>query len=116
MDNAVEELERAKCLKCDNEDEFEILNGGLVSSYYYVKIYTLHIFLNSIEPNSKWSEILEILCSAKELESLPLRLNEEDVLKGYFTEISHKPKSPNFSDPGLKANIIIQSVIFFGFI
>jgi len=38
-----------------------------------------------------------------------LRENEEDTLKQLFTEISYKPKKPNFSDPALKANIMIQS-------
>lgn len=39
---------------------------------------------------------------------MPLRENEDDLLKSYYTEISHKPKKPNFNDPALKANILLQ--------
>jgi len=44
VDNSVTELEKAKCIKSDEDGGFESLNGGLVASYYYVKVLTLNIF------------------------------------------------------------------------
>lgn len=111
IETAVEELIEAECIVVEEDEESSNLvpiNGGMIASHYYINVTTINIFVKYIKENSKWKNILEILSSATEFESIGTRDGEEHVLRQLFTEIKHKPAKPVFTDLSLKVNILLQ--------
>lgn len=111
IENVVDELVEAECIVVEEEDEQSNLvpiNGGMIASHYYLNVTTINIFVKYIKEGSKWKNILEILSSATEFESIGTREGEEFILKQLFTEIKHKPAKPVFTDLSLKVNILLQ--------
>lgn len=110
IETAVEDLDQAECIIVENEFDLSIINGGMISSYYYIHISTVNLFLQSIDSTCKWRSLLEILSAAKEFENVKIGKNEDNLLRSLAGEAIHKPNKPNFANPAVKTNLLIQSV------
>lgn len=110
IETAVEDLNQAECIVVEDEYDLTTINGGMISSYYYIDISTVNLFLQSIDQKCKWKNLLEILAASREFESVVIGRNEDNLLKALSYEAIHTPKKPNFADPSVKANLLIQAV------
>ncbi|KAL3892915.1 MAG: hypothetical protein SGPRY_014658 [Prymnesium sp.] len=62
-----------------------------------------------MDAGTKLKGLLEILSSAAEFESLPVRHREDDSLKQLSLHCPQTLDEPRFNDPHTKANILLQS-------
>eukprot|EP00966_Prymnesium_polylepis_P220558 5102090-Prymnesium_polylepis.1 len=52
--------------------------------------------------------LLEILASASEFETLPVRHREDDTLQQLSLHCPQQLDDPRFNDPHIKANVLLQ--------
>jgi pre-mRNA-splicing helicase BRR2 len=53
--------------------------------------------------------LIEIIAAAAEYEHIPIRHNEENVMKQMATRLPNKPNNPKYNDPHIKTNLLIQA-------
>lgn len=53
--------------------------------------------------------LLEIISSASEFESIPIRHREEQILRQLATRLPNKPPSEKYTDPRIKVNLLLQA-------
>ena len=63
----------------------------------------------SLNEKTKLRGLVEILCSASEYESLPIRHKEEDLMKQLATRVPLRLPNTQYNDPHNKANLLIQA-------
>ena len=110
IENTIDELSQGECVLVKNDEMLSSINGGLISSFYYIHISTVNLFLQSIDANCSWKSLLEILSASREFDEVRIGKNEENLLKTLTYEAIYKPKKPNYCDPAVKTNLLIQSV------
>ncbi|GMF47421.1 unnamed protein product [[Candida] boidinii] len=76
----------------DDDDVQEITpkNGCMISAYYNISFITMETFTLSLTSKSRMKNILEILVSAYEYESLPIRHNENQILSKIYDAVPVK--------------------------
>lgn len=60
----------------DNDMDLELLNLGMISSYYYISYTTIELFSSSLAAKTKLKGLLDIVTAASELDDLPMRPGE----------------------------------------
>jgi pre-mRNA-splicing helicase BRR2 len=63
------------------------------------------LFSMSLSSKVKIRGLIEILSSASEFESLPLRHREDNILRQLVDRLPNKPQSQKFTDPHVKVII-----------
>eukprot|EP01086_Lenisia_limosa_P014921 TRINITY_DN4664_c0_g1_i2.p1 TRINITY_DN4664_c0_g1~~TRINITY_DN4664_c0_g1_i2.p1 ORF type:complete len:326 (+),score=97.24 TRINITY_DN4664_c0_g1_i2:398-1375(+) len=82
----------------------------MICSYYYVSHSTIDLFSSSLTPKTKLKGLMEILASAMEFGSLPMRHNEDLILRQYAQHLPYSLGSGNrFTDPHTKAYILLAA-------
>lgn len=97
--------------ECDDQaDEITALNGALLASYHNVSFITMKTFALSLTKKSKLKSILEIITSAAEFDSLPIRQHESVILQKLYNKVPVKSSQDiSFESPYLKAFILLQA-------
>lgn len=85
------------------------LNLGMIAAYYYINYTTIELFSMSLNSKTKVRGLLEIISSAAEYESVPIRHREDNLLKQLSNRLPHKLTNPKFSDPHVKTNLLLQA-------
>ena len=67
------------------------------------------MFSRSLNNKTKLRGLLEILSSAAEYESLPIRHKEDALLRQLGTRVPLKPPQAKYNDPHIKTNLLIQA-------
>ncbi|GJD07113.1 Putative U5 small nuclear ribonucleoprotein 200 kDa helicase [Galdieria sulphuraria] len=118
IDNALNELENCKCValegfeeKQDEEMTDEMpsrkedadtaigpLNLGMIAAFYYIRYTTVELFASSISEKIRLRGLLEVLSSASEYYTVPIRVGEDEVLRKIA---SHAPYAPIGSSGGV---------------
>lgn len=96
----------------DDDDVQEITpkNGCMISAYYNISFITMETFTLSLTSKSRMKNILEILVSAYEYESLPIRHNENQILSKIYDAVPVKfSGQPDYESPSFKAFILLQA-------
>ncbi len=57
----------------ENDMDLELLNLGMISSYYYISYTTIELFSSSLTAKTKLKGLLDIVTTASELDDLPMR-------------------------------------------
>ena len=70
----------------ENDMDLELLNLGMISSYYYISYTTIEIFNSSLQAKTKLKGLLDIVTAASELDDLPVRPGKSS-LTAYFATI-----------------------------
>ncbi|CAM9017925.1 unnamed protein product [Wickerhamomyces anomalus] len=122
VESTLNELSEAKLIELEENDEDEEeeeeeeeeeispLDGALVASYHNVSFITMQTFILSLTRKSKLKSILEIITSASEFDSLPIRQHETSILNKIYNRVPIKSSSDaNFESPYLKAFILLQA-------
>ena len=111
VETTLSDLITSKCIASD-EDEMDVspLNLGMIAAYYYIHYVTIEIFSMSLTAGTKLRGLLEIITSAAEFESVPIRHREDLVLSRIYDRCPVKMSTePKWSDPHVKTNILLQS-------
>ncbi|CAG8503773.1 2964_t:CDS:2 [Ambispora gerdemannii] len=109
VETTVNDLAASKCISLEDEMDVASLNLGMIAAYYNVNYITIEMFSMSLNPKTKIRGLLEIVSSAAEFESIPIRHHEDKVLKAIYDRLPVKLKSPKFNSPHVKTNILLQA-------
>jgi pre-mRNA-splicing helicase BRR2 len=110
VESTLNDLEASKCISIEEEIDVSPINLGMIAAYYYINYRTIELFSKTLTAKTKIKGLLDIISSAAEFETLPIRHHEETVLKQLSNRLPTKldPKS-KFNDPHVKANVLLQS-------
>eukprot|EP00298_Acanthocystis_sp_HF-20_P013056 c20188_g1_i1.p1 GENE.c20188_g1_i1~~c20188_g1_i1.p1 ORF type:complete len:1637 (-),score=765.18 c20188_g1_i1:25-4935(-) len=103
------DLEQSRAIAIQNETELVPLNLGMIASYYYISCATVELFSRSLNEKTKLKGLIEILSSATEFESIPIRHNEDSVLRRLAGHLPMKIEKPKYNEPATKVNILLQA-------
>lgn len=114
VETAISDLEASKCIATEGEDDVALgpLNLGIIAAHYYMRHATVEYFASSMSANIKLNRILDILTMAPEFESVIVRKDEEELLHKLAMNLRvpiDSGGSPSFSNPHIKAHILLQS-------
>mmetsp|Transcript_35927 Transcript_35927/g.58074 ORF Transcript_35927/g.58074 Transcript_35927/m.58074 type:complete len:2158 (+) Transcript_35927:72-6545(+) len=109
VENTLNDLEQSKCISVENEMDLTPLNLGMIAAYYYIRYTTIELFAQSLAASTKMKGLLEIISNAAEYDRLPVRQQEDVVLKQMAYHMPLKIESTKFNDPHTKANILLQA-------
>ncbi|EFJ32423.1 hypothetical protein SELMODRAFT_144158 [Selaginella moellendorffii] len=109
VESTLNDLESSKCIAVEDDMELSPLNLGMIASYYYIRYTTIELFSNSLTAKTKMKGLLEILASASEYATLPVRPGEEDIVRKLVNHQRFSVDKPKYSDPHLKANALLQA-------
>lgn len=98
----------SKCIVVE-EDEVSPLNLGMIAAYYYINYVTIETFSLSLKPKTKLRGLLEIISAASEFDDIPIRHQEESLLRKIYEQLPVKVDTPLFDDPHFKTNILLQT-------
>lgn len=108
VEATVADLEEAKALTVEDDMELSPLNLGMIAAYYYISYSTIELFSSSLTAKTKMKGLVEILCSAAEFDSLPMRPGDEEAVKKILMHTPLTLDAPKYSDPHTKANALLQ--------
>lgn len=109
VENTLNDLEQSKCIAIEDDIDVSPLNLGMIAAYYYINYSTIELFSMSLNNKTKIRGLIEIISSAAEYQSLPIRHREDQKLRQIFELMQYKSQNPKFNDPNSKANILIQA-------
>ncbi|KAH3683929.1 hypothetical protein WICPIJ_005129 [Wickerhamomyces pijperi] len=123
VEETLNELVEAKLIELEDEQdaqdgdedeevtvEISPLNGALLSSYHNISFITMKTFSLSLTKKSKLKSILEIITSAAEFDTLPIRQHESSILQKLYNRVPVKSSQDlTFESPYLKAFILLQA-------
>jgi pre-mRNA-splicing helicase BRR2 len=116
VEETLNELSEAKLIELEGEDveeaedEISPLDGALIAAYYNVSFITMQTFILSLTKKSKLKSILEIITSASEFDSLPIRKHDSSLLAKIYDRVPIKSSQAiSFESPYLKAFILLQA-------
>ncbi|CAG8517169.1 20044_t:CDS:2, partial [Racocetra fulgida] len=109
VETTVNDLSASKCIMLEDELEVSPLNLGMIAAYYNVSYITIEMFSMSLNEKTKLRGLLEIISSAAEFETIPVRHHEDTVLKKIYDRLPVKLGNPKFNSPHIKTNILLQA-------
>lgn len=110
VESTLNDLEQSKCISIEDEIDVSPINLGMIAAYYYINYRTIELFSKTLAAKTKIKGLLDIISSAAEFETLPIRHHEEIVLKQLASRLPTKLDSGSkYNDPHVKANILIQA-------
>lgn len=109
VETTLSELTDAKILAVEDEMDIIPLNQAMISAYYNITWTTLQTFTLSLTSKTKLKGLLEIVTSATEYEDLPIRKNEDVVLRRVYDRVPVKLSDVNFESPHFKAFVLLQA-------
>jgi len=110
VENTIDALEQAGC--ADVEDEVTLMpaNLGLISAFYYLKYTTVETFSRSVQATTKRKGLLEILCAASEFDLVPVRAEEENLLRTLAAQLDITiPDRTMANEPHKKAHLLLEA-------
>ena len=108
IESTLEDLATSRCISIE-EDDVSPLNLGMIAAYYYINYVTIELFSMSLTAKTKLRGLLEIVSAAAEFEDIPIRHQEDAILQKIYDRVPVKLETPKFTDPHVKANILLQA-------
>lgn len=109
VETTINDLVTSKCIAIEDEMDVSPLNLGMIAAYYNINFSTVELFSSSLTPTTKLKGLLEIISTAAEYESIPIRHHEDQVLKRIYERLPVKLSNVKFNSPHHKANILLQA-------
>jgi pre-mRNA-splicing helicase BRR2 len=82
----------------------------MISAYYYINYRTIELFSRSLTDKTKMKGLLEIVTTATEFSTIPMRHKEDMLLKKLSKRVPVKlPSGSRFNDPHVKAHLLLQA-------
>lgn len=113
VESTISDLLESNCIEEGDEDDDEDLikgsNLGMVASYYYISYVTVETFNASIKETTKLKGLLEIVSSANEFETIPIRHHEDTILQRIYDRVPVKVAKADYSSPYFKTYLLLQA-------
>lgn len=109
VENTVNDLSTAKCVMIDEDNDVTSLNFGMISAYYKVHYSTIEYFSLSLNERIRVRQFLDILSSATEFKTMPIRHREDEVLRRINEHLPMKLANANFNLQKNKVNVLLQA-------
>lgn len=109
VETTLNDLAQSKCITIEDDMDVAPLNLGMIAAYYNINYVTVETFSISLKATTKLKGLLEIVSSATEFDSIPIRHHEDIVLKRVYDRLPVKLAMPNFNSPRIKTNILLQA-------
>uniref|UniRef100_T1JH32 U5 small nuclear ribonucleoprotein 200 kDa helicase n=1 Tax=Strigamia maritima TaxID=126957 RepID=T1JH32_STRMM len=109
VENTLGDLQQSKCVSIEDEMDVTALNLGMIAAYYYINYTTIELFSLSLNARTKIRGLIEIISSAAEYETIPIRHHEDLVLKQLTTRLPNKLPNPKLNNPHVKTNLLLQA-------
>ncbi|KAF1992121.1 Sec63-domain-containing protein [Aulographum hederae CBS 113979] len=110
VEATIKELEEAKLIEIDEEDDsITPLDSALIASYYSLSYITMQTLLLSLSAKTKLKTILEVVASAQEFEHLQIRRHEDHILNRIANRVPVKMADASPESPAFKAFILLQA-------
>ncbi|RUS18546.1 Sec63 Brl domain-containing protein [Endogone sp. FLAS-F59071] len=109
VETTLNDLAQSKCITIEDDMDVAPLNLGMIAAYYNINYVTVEMFSISLKATTKLKGLLEIVSSATEFDSIPIRHHEDIVLKRVYDRLPVKLTTPKFNSPRIKTNILLQA-------
>ncbi|KAI7862372.1 Sec63 Brl domain-containing protein [Spinellus fusiger] len=109
VENTLNDLQETKCITVEDEMDVSPLNLGMIAAYYNINYTTVDMFSVSLKNTTKLRGLLEIVASATEFDSIPIRHHEDSILKRLYERLPVRLATPKFNTPRIKTNILLQA-------
>jgi len=109
VENTLQDLEQSKCISIEYDVDVSPMNLGMIAAYYYINYTTIEMFSMSLNNKTKIKGLTEIISNAAEYEAIPIRHNEEALLRQLSGKLPNKMANARFNDPHVKTNLLIQA-------
>ncbi|ELU09831.1 hypothetical protein CAPTEDRAFT_222545 [Capitella teleta] len=109
VENTLSNLQNCKCISIEDEMDVAPLNLGMIAAYYYINYTTIELFSMSLSNKTKIKGLIDIIANAAEYEHIPIRHNEDSLLRQLAQRLPNKLSEPRFNDPKTKTNLLIQA-------
>jgi pre-mRNA-splicing helicase BRR2 len=110
VETTLEDLEQSGCVTVEDDSDVSPLNLGMIAAFYYIKYHTVEIFNQSLSDKTRLRGLLEILASAEEFDSIPVRHREDRALQRLAHHLPLKIENAGmYNDPHTKTNVLLQS-------
>ncbi|KAG0180469.1 DEIH-box ATPase [Apophysomyces sp. BC1034] len=109
VETTLNDLQETKCITIEDEMDVSPLNLGMIAAYYNINYTTVDMFSVSLKSTTKLKGLLEIVASATEFDGIPIRHQEDNVLKRIYDRLPVKLATPKFNTPRIKTNVLLQA-------
>ena len=109
VENTLVDLEQSKCVVVENDMDLSPLNLGMIASFYNVSYATIDVFHLSLSGTTKLRGMLEIVSSASEFETVPIRRHEDVLLRRIYDRMPLKLDKIRFENPFHKTFVLLQA-------
>ena len=109
VENTLVDLEQSKCVAVENDMDLSPLNLGMIASFYNVSYATIDVFHLSLSGTTKLRGMLEIVSSASEFETVPIRRHEDVLLRRIYDRMPLKLDKIRFENPFHKTFVLLQA-------
>ncbi|RSH79448.1 DEIH-box ATPase [Apiotrichum porosum] len=109
VENTVTDLEQSDCIIVQDDMDLLPNNLGMIASFYYISYVTVETFSASIKDTTKLKGLLEIVSSAHEFETVPIRHHEDSLLERIYGRVPVKVAKPDFHSPYFKTYLLLQA-------
>lgn len=109
VENTVNELAESDCIIVQDDMDLLPNNLGMIASFYYISYVTVETFSASIKATTKLKGLLEIVSSAQEFETVPIRHHEDALLERIYNRCPVKVEKADFHSPYFKSFILLQA-------
>ena len=108
VETTLNDLSASNCIAIEDEMDLNPVNLGMIAAYYYINCSTVELFASSLTARTKMKGLIEILSSATEFTSLPIRRKEAGLLAKIAAHLPVKIDKPDYSSTHTKTNILLQ--------
>jgi pre-mRNA-splicing helicase BRR2 len=109
VENTIEELTKANCITVENEMDLKPLNLGIIAAHYYIKTSTVETFASALTQNTKIRGLIEVLASATEFESIPIRQGDNRILQEISNHLPEPLVRDYYNETQTKTLILLQA-------
>jgi pre-mRNA-splicing helicase BRR2 len=109
VESTLADLAASKAIVVEDEMDTSALNLGMIAAYYNINYVTVDVFSASLTEKTKLKGLLEIVSSATEFESIPIRHHEDVFLRKVYDRVPVKLATVDYNSPHFKTNVLLQA-------
>ncbi|WVQ83790.1 hypothetical protein IAT38_005934 [Cryptococcus sp. DSM 104549] len=109
VETTLNDLVTSDCIIIQDEMDTLPNNLGMIASFYYISYITVETFSASIKETTKLKGLLEIVSSAHEFETVPIRHHEDALLERIYDRVPVKVAKVDYSSPYFKTYLLLQA-------
>lgn len=109
VETTLNDLVASDCVIIQDDMDTMPNNLGMIASFYYISYVTVETFSASIKETTKLKGLLEIVSSAHEFETVPIRHHEETLLERIYDRVPVKVAKADYNSPYFKTFLLLQA-------